>query len=144
MKIIVEQPSTLEEDHVIIKCRDVHPELISLLNSFNKTKKLIGYLDNEVHRIDPSDVYYIEAIDNKTFLYGHNLVYESKKKLYELEELLKMNDFLRISKSTIINLSKIKALKPALSKRIEATLDNNEKIIVSRQYVSNLKKHLGI
>jgi len=144
LRIIVEQLAPLEEDHIIIKCRDVPPELISLLNSFNKSNKLIGYIDDEIHRISPSNVYYIESVDNRTFLYGHRSMYESKQKLYELEEILEMSDFLRISKSTIVNLSKVKALSPALSRRLEATLENNEKVIVSRQYVNDLKKHFGI
>jgi len=144
LRIIVEQLEPSEEDHIIIKCRDVPPELISLLNSFSKTNKLIGYVDNEIHRVNPSNVYYIEAVDNRTFLYGHQSMYESKQKLYELEEILGVSDFLRISKSTIVNLSKVKALSPALSRRLEATLENNEKVIVSRQYVDDLKKHFGI
>ncbi|MGL5255373.1 MAG: LytTR family DNA-binding domain-containing protein, partial [Brevinema sp.] len=68
----------------------------------------------------------------------------SKQKLYELEENLANGDFLRVSKSLIINLSKIKSLSPALSGRFEATLFNDEKVIISRQYMGNLKKRFGI
>ena len=89
------------------------------------------------------DVFYIEAVDNKTFLYCKHEVYESKQKLYELEELA-MSDFLRISKSVIVNLSKIKSLSPSLSGRLEAVLMNGEKVIISRQYVNELKKSLNI
>jgi DNA-binding LytR/AlgR family response regulator len=58
--------------------------------------------------------------------------------------VLANSDFLRISKSVIVNLSKIKSLSPALSGRFEAALDNGEKVIISRQYVGDLKKRLGI
>ena len=104
---------------------------------------LIAYLGNEIHRIAPSDIYYIETVDNKTFLYCEKEVYESKQKLYEFEEL-KINDFLRISKSVVANLSKIKSLMPSISGRLEATLINGERIVISRQYVNELKKSLGV
>ena len=66
------------------------------------------------------------------------------KKLYEIMEEYAHTDFLRISKSGIVNVSKIAYLKPTLNGRFEATLKNGEKIIISRQYVVNLKEKLGI
>jgi len=99
---------------------------------------------NDIHRVDPKDIYYIETVDSKTFLYCEKDVYESKQKLYELEETLISGDFLRISKSVIVNLSKIKSLSPALSGRLEAVLQNSEVVIVSRQYVGELKKNFGL
>jgi len=104
---------------------------------------LVGYIDNEIHRVSPLDIFYFEAVDKKTFIYCECDVYESKLKLYELEELA-MNDFFRISKSVIVNLSKIKSLIPSFSGRVEAVLTNKERVIISRQYVSELKQTLGI
>jgi len=83
-------------------------------------------------------------MENKTFLYCRDEVYELKQKLYELEECLAGSDLLRVSKSVMLNLSKIRSLSPALNGRFEAVLDNGERIIISRQYVSGLKKRLGI
>ena len=144
MKIIIEKPQIGEEEQIIVKCHSISPVLWSALNTLQtQGDLLIAYIGNEIHRVNPSDIYYIETVDNKTFLYCKREVYESKQKLYELEELA-MSDFLRISKSVIVNLSKIKSLTPALSGRFEAALTNGEKVIISRQYVSELKKNLGI
>lgn len=104
---------------------------------------LIAFAGNEIHRVNPLDIFYIETVDNKTFLYCESNVYETKQKLYELEEL-NMKDFLRISKSVIVNLSKIKSLSPSMSGRLEATLKNGERVVISRQYVNELKKNFGI
>ena len=104
---------------------------------------MIAFVGNEIHRLNPSEIFYIETVDNKTFLYCESNIYESKQKLYELEEL-KMSDFLRISKSAIINLSKVKTLIPSISGRLEAILINGEKVVISRQYVNELKKNFGI
>jgi DNA-binding LytR/AlgR family response regulator len=144
VKIIIENPQDGEEEYILVKCRQIYPDLLQMLNKLQaRDSALIANIGNEIHRVSPLDIYYIETVDNKTFLYCEREVYESKQKLYELEALA-MNDFLRISKSAIINLSKIKSLIPALSGRLEAVLSNGEKVIISRQYVNELKKNLGM
>ena len=45
-------------------------------------------------------------------------------------------------KSLIVNLMKVCAIKPALNGRYVAILQNGEEIIISRKYVSDLKKAL--
>ena len=144
MKIVIEEPQGGEEEQIIVKCRKMSPELIRVLALLKAQDTLIAYDGNEIHRIRSADIYYIEVVDNKTFLYCKDNLFESKQKLYELEEALANGDFLRASKSVILNLSKIKALSPALSGRFEAMLGNGEKVIISRQYVGDLKKRLGI
>ena len=145
MKITIEEPRAGEEEQIIIKCRQIPLELLRLLNSLKSQERaLIAYIDNEIHKVIPSDIYYIETVDNKTFLYSKSNVYESKQKLYELEETLTGGDFMRISKSVIVNLSKIKSLVPILHSRLEAVMINNEKVIISRHYVNELKIKFGI
>ena len=144
MKIIIQEPKSGEEDEIIIKCRNISPEIMQLLNKLKTQELLIAYIGNEIHRLHPSDIYYVESINNKTFLYGKDNVYESKLKLYELEELLRFNDFLRVAKAFIINLNKLKSVSPVLSGRLEAVLANGERIIISRQYVGILKEYLGV
>ena len=144
MKIIIEKPQDDEEEQIVVKCHNISSELLNVLNTLKaQGNLLIANIGNEIHRVNPSDIFYIESVDNKTFLYCESDVYESKQKLYELEEL-KLSDFLRISKSVIVNLSKIKSIAPALSGRLEAVLLNKERVIISRQYVGMLKKNLGI
>ena len=71
-------------------------------------------------------------------------VYEVKEKLYELETILPVTSFIRSSKSNILNLDKIKSISPAFGGRFEAVLINEEKTIISRQYVPVLKERLGL
>ena len=141
MKIIIEEPKESEEEQIIFRCREMTPELLQIIA---RLKALVANLGTQIHRIRPSDIYYIEVVENKTFFYCKEAVYESKQKLYELEESLANSDMLRISKSVMLNLSKIKSLSPALNGRFEAILDNGERVIISRQYVAGLKKRLGI
>ena len=63
---------------------------------------------------------------------------------YELEELFAPMDFVRCSKSMIVNMEKIDYLSPLFSGKLEAHLKNGEKVVISRQYVHSLKVKLGI
>jgi len=144
LKITIKQPPIGAEEEIIVLCHNMSPELLNALNAIKApSNMLVAYIDNDIHRLKPSDVFYFEAVDKKTFVYCESEVYESKLKLYELDELA-MSDFFRISKSVIVNLSKIKSLSPSFSGRVEAVLTNKERVIISRQYVSELKKALGI
>ncbi|WP_304508074.1 LytTR family DNA-binding domain-containing protein [Anaerotignum sp.] len=144
MKIVIMEPQDNEEDQIIFKCRSMTPELLRMIARLKAQNSLVAYKENNIYRIKPTDIYYIEAVDNKVFFYLTEKVYESRQKLYELEESLSNCDFLRVSKSVIANLSKMKALSPALSGRFEALMDNGERVIISRQYVPDLKKRLGL
>ena len=83
-------------------------------------------------------------MDNKVFAYCEREVYEVKEKLYEIEERFEHSDFQRISKSVIVNVSVIDYISPLIGSRLEAKLKNGEKVIISRQYVPELKKKIGI
>ena len=145
MKVIFEDILPGEDEEIIIKCHDLHPDLINLLKKL-KTQgvSLNGYVGSTVFRLNPADIYYIDTVDNKVFMYDESNVYESKQKLYELEEALSVHDFVRVSKSVLINLRKIKSLVPTYSGRMEIVLYNDEKIACSRQYINDLKSLLGI
>lgn len=143
MKILIEEPGAGEDDQIIIRCRQMSKQLLQFINNL-KTQKpnIVGLNGSDIHRLDPDDIYYFEAVDNKVFIYCREKVFESKYKLYEVEDLFTGSDFLRVSKSVILNLRRITFLSPAYSGRLEAALDNGEKIIISRQYVSDLKQKL--
>ena len=145
MKIIIESPQPNEEDVVIVRCASPDQRLISMLLSFQTAKtELTGYLNDKIVRLNYQDVYYFEANENRVFAYCHSEVYEVKYKLYELEELFTHLDFIRCSKSMIVNMEKIEYLSPLFSGKLEAHLKNNEKVVISRQYVRSLKIKLGI
>ena len=145
MKITFETPKDDEEDEIIVRCRKIDSNLMSLLQSFGTEKTTLnGYINNNIALLSYSDVYYFEAVENHVYAYCKSDVYEVKYKLYELEENCRNMDFIRCSKSLIVNLSKIKYLSPMFNGRLEALLKNDEKVIISRQYVPELRRKLGI
>lgn len=145
MKIIIEDIKKDEEDEIIIRCNQLDESILQMIYGIKMNQnKLVGTNNGQMQIIDPKDVFYFEAVDNKIFIYCEKQVYESKLKLYEIEEEYEKTDFFRASKSIILNLSKIKNLSPAFNGRFEALLKNKEKVIISRQFVPVLKKKLGI
>ena len=145
MKIIIEECSPGEEDQIIFRCSELNDNILKLIAELKQgQRKLAGIKDGNITMIDPANVYYFEGVDNKVFLYCKQDVYETKMKLYEIEEEFKNTDFFRASKSVILNVSKIKSISPAYSGRFEAELYNGEIVVISRQYVPELKKKLGM
>ena len=101
------------------------------------------FKENEKYLCKMENIYYAESVDKKTFIYTIDECYQTKKRLYELEEELSAN-FLRCSKSLIVNIKKIKAVKSDLNGRMNAQLLNGETVIISRSYVKDLKRKLGL
>jgi len=138
LKIAKEQPEQME-----IRCHEITEEIKEIV-IFVKTRRgsLTGIQEDRQFEVPVSEVCYIEAVDNKVFLYTVKQVYETRQKLYELEELLREKYFLRVSKSLLLNLMKVRAIKPALNGRFTAVLQSGEEIIISRKYVPELKAAL--
>ena len=145
MKITIQDIPEGEEDEIIIRCKKMDEGLLKMIYALKTGRdKITVSKDDKLFQIQPMSVYYFEAVDNRTFAYLEKDVYETKFRLYELEERLVGTDFFRATKSTIINLSKVESLSPAFSGRFEVCMKNGEKLIVSRQYVPLLKKKLGL
>lgn len=128
---------------VEIKCHEVNNQVKEIF-SFVKSREgqLEGIVDGKTYEIPVVDIMYAEGVDNRVFIYSSKQVYETRKKLYEIEEMLQDKHFIRVSKSVLLNLLKVRAIKPALNGRFIAVLANKEEIIISRKYVSALKEKL--
>ena len=145
MKISIEEPLQGAEEEIIIRVYNVDADVMRLISALKEGKtKLSGYSEDGISLLSSKDIFYFEAVDNKVFAYTKDKVFEIKLKLYEVEEKYADTDMMRISKSTIANLSKIAHLTPKLNGRFEATMKNGEIILISRQYVGLLKEKLGI
>ena len=145
MKITIETPHPGEEDEIIVRCAALDEQLMKLIYALKmRQDKITGYVEDKIVKLEPKEIFYFESVDNKVFAYTDKGVYEVRRKLYEIEEDFAHMDFLRISKSSIVNVAKIAYLRPIFNGRFEAKLKNDEKIIISRQYIVDLKKKLGI
>lgn len=144
MNILIEEhcPDALQ---VVIRCREADAQVQQL-------KAHIALFDNRLQAKDGSgtrlvhtrDVLYFESVDDRTFLYTADAVLEVGYRLYELELMLPEQDFLRSSRSQIVNIQRISTLHPELNRTLTATLCNGEKLTISRKYVPHLKRLLSL
>lgn len=145
MRIKIESINDGCEPEIIIRCNELDESLLQLINAIkSNSKKQIGEANSTMHLIEAKDVFYFETVDDRVFIYCRDQVFETKKKLYQIEAEYENSNFFRASKSVILNIGKIKSFSPAFSGRFEAVLENGEKVIISRQYVPVLKKKLGM
>lgn len=85
----------------------------------------------------------IKVENKQTKVYSNTEEYSIKKPLYQIEEILD-SDFIRISKSTIVNLRKVKRVAPSLRGMMFIELKNDLKDNISRKYLADFKKALGL
>ena len=144
MKVIIEKAGSKEEEQALIRAFDITGDIKTAAELLEgESGNLPVTLDGKTYILKHNAIYYIESVDKKTFVYTKDACYETKYRLYELEKLL-LGYFMRCSKATILNLKKVKAVKSEMSGRLNATLLNNEVIVISRNYVKDVKGRLGI
>lgn len=146
MKISINIDPKLDDTEITVNCAGITDEIESIIAALRMAdNRLTVIKDGETHILDISRIAYIDTVDRKTFVYTEDDCYESKLKLYEIDDRLCVcGDFLRISKSCIVRLKYIRSLKAELDRRLRITLENGEQLIASRQYADELKKRLGV
>jgi len=145
MKIVIHENSSIDETEIIINCRKTDEQILRICAGLRMLdKKVTGLLNGQIFLLNAIDILYIETVDRKTFLYTAGQVYETPLKLYELEGRLAGEDFIRATKSCILNFGKIKSLRGDFGGRILCALENGETVTVSRQYAAIIKQKLGI
>ncbi|MBP5654868.1 MAG: LytTR family transcriptional regulator DNA-binding domain-containing protein [Clostridiales bacterium] len=144
MQVHIEKANSKEEETAVIKAVEITDEISAAVELLEGGARsfAVSYEDN-AYILKAEAVYYIESVDKKTFVYTKERCYDCKYRLYELETMLG-GYFMRCSKSMIINLRKIRSVRSSMSGRIEATLLNDEVAIISRGYVKEVKRRLGL
>lgn len=145
MKVTIEEIKGLKEIELNIRCENITPEILALIDDLKcKDTRILGMDEGDSYLLYPKEIYYIDTVDDKVFAYTKNKIYKLNMKLYELEELLPTKDFFRVSKSTIVNLNFINSLKTLFNGKIQATMKSGEYVIISRAYVPAFKDKLGV
>ena len=137
-RIPLNEPELLE-----IRCHKISDEVSEII-SFVKSRQgvLNGLIDGKIYEVPVPDVYYIESVDDRSFIYTADKNYEINMRIYEMETMLSKSSFIRIQKGMLLNLMKVSSIKPGLSGRYVALLKNNEEVIISRKYFPDFKKTL--
>lgn len=130
--IILTASMTDDVSGIVKKLTDDIPQIIT------------GSKDDKMEVLEQADLIRIYANAGKVFAVTDKGEYTLRLRLYELEDRLNANQFVRISNSEIINLKKVNHFDLSFTGTICVKLSNGTVTYVSRRYVSKLKKILGI
>lgn len=144
MKITLKENKTKNDIEVIIE----YPEISETVNRIERAVKSVDitvrcYDDNgNICYVRVSDIFYIESVEKHIFIYTENKVYQAELQLYQYAEKLYSFGFEQISKSCILNINVLVSVKPIFNSKMEALLENGEKVIISRNFISTIKRRL--
>ena len=145
MKLILQEDKSLKETIIDITYSVLDRRVQKVIEIAEMgTVQLEGVKEEHIYLLDSSEIFYIESVDNHSFLYTESEVFENKEKLYALENILKNSTFIRINKSTILNMNYLQSVHPLPNYRLEANLKNGEKLIISRHYMKAIKQYIKI
>jgi two-component system LytT family response regulator len=124
--------------------------MMDLLGGFtgknDEFHKIIGRSENERYKIIPyQQINYFESQGNYTYCNTSEGTYRVKEKLYEIENKVPQDRFIRVGKSFIINIANVTEITPWFGRRLLLKFLNSKNAVeVSRNYVKNFKEFLGI
>ncbi len=141
---LLTDPESMETE-ITIRCRQADGEVMRLMATLRAMdRKLTGERGGSLYLLNPQEIFYVDTVDKKTFLYAEKEVYETPLRLYEIEDRLSTREFVRISKSALVNFSRVQSIRPEYNGRLLLTLQNGEAMIASRQYAAEIKKLLEV
>lgn len=146
MQIEIRIDQSCIEPKIIVLTDKMTDEINDIVKKLSEEapQMLAGFRDDRLEILDQSEIFRIYASAGKVYTVTHRGIYTLRLRLYELEERLDKNSFVRISNSEIINLKKVKNFDLSFTGTICVTLSNADVTYVSRRYVSKIKKVLGI
>ena len=146
VQVEVKLDTAATEPKVIILTNRMTEEVHSIVQMLSETepKLIAGFREETVTVLDEKDILKIYAANGKVYAVLPSGEYTLRLRLYEIEERLKPQHFVRISNSEIINLKKVKSFDLSFTGTICVVLSDGSKTYASRRYVSKLKEVLGI
>lgn len=145
MKVTVDISAEYKEPYAVIYTDKVTEEIQRIIDTISTNESPITALQNEgdIIVLQPKEIYMIRVENGDTIIYGETQKYRSRKRLYELGVQLG-KQFMQISKFTLINLSYMDSIEPGFSGTLLLKLKNGCKDYVSRKYLPEFKKYLGL
>lgn len=146
MQFEIKIDSSYTEPKVTILTAAVTEEINNLIQRISEKDPQIisGSKNGKLEVLDKDDLFRIYASGGRVFAITENGKYTLRFRLYEIEGKLNPSQFVRISKSEIINLKKVKNFDLSFTGTICVELTNGMTTYVSRRYISKIKRILGV
>lgn len=113
--------------------------IIEYIKEYGK-RKIVVYEGYNMLQINSDGIMYFYSEGNYNFCKTKEKIYRIKSKLYEIDK--KSNDFLRISKSCIINIKQVKSFDIGKNRNIVVKFNDNSEQFVSRRKIKEVMNYL--
>ena len=145
MKVQVTLDDKYEEIEVNINARNFDEEVQQLMHKLKTptTSVIDGYINQEIRMLKVAEIYTVYVEEGKVYFQTDEEEYQSKKKLFEIEKMLD-KQFSRVNKSMLVNVDHIRSFQLNMLGSTELILHNGATVHVSRKFLKDLKKKLGI
>ena len=146
MQVEIKIDSTYVEPKIIIITAAMTEDVNIIVDKLSKEAPQIisGSKNGKIEVIEQGDLIRVYANAGKVFGVTDKGEYITRLRLYEMEERLNSNQFVRISNSEIINFKKVKNFDLSFTGTICVEFMNGTTTYVSRRYISKIKTILGI
>ena len=144
MRFIKTKEDNLEENYLELHYDKMDDETNAVISRLTDTLRYIeGTYEDKKVSVALADIFYIETVDRKTFAYTKDMCVEIKEALRDIIEEFSKIGFVRISKSSVVNLYKIKKLQGDINMRVIIYMKNDEKLVMNRSYRTEFYKRLN-
>ncbi len=119
-------------------------EKINLFKEEKTTsKRFLGRIGESIYILDMDEIFYIKAdLDEIIMRTKDNFVY-AKRKIGDIEDILKDENFFRIHRSYLVNIDKIKSIKSVSQSRFEIYFNGiDEFILSSKEKAKEFREYL--
>ncbi len=142
MKWIKTHEPKLRENYLEIHYGNLNKETQDIIAYLESKNVLMGRNGTESRLIKPDEIYYIEIVDRKCYAYLKKEVWQLEEGLSELTDRYETHGFVRVSKSMVVNIYKVKEIKADFNMRMNLVLLNEETIVMNRSYRNDFFKKL--
>lgn len=144
MKVTLDIDSDYQETRVTIHCSEMDESIKEMLDFLKgiKTQFIVGRNGDMQHILKPEEIHYFHTEHEGVVAVNSEGSFLIKEKLYELEEMLPANKFIRLSKSVIANLYEMSRFEASFNGTLCVYFKSGAKEYVSRTYVNSIKEAL--
>ncbi len=146
MNIKIKTDNTLGTDEIIISANTATEELkaIAHLIANYTSNKIPAFREKDIILLNIMDIEYFYTDGKKVCVDIRSGKYDVKYKIYELENILPGDVFVKIEQGVIANIKKIKNIKLMLNGTMQINFLSGNTQYASRRCVSEIKRRLGV
>ena len=132
------------EPYAIIHTPEVNEQVQRVLSYMRQdTHTLSGQKDDRQYVLSIHEILFAQVKEEKTYVYTMDQMYRVKHRLYEIKQMVG-HDFVQISKSSIVRIDACESVEIDFGGALVLHIKNGLKTYVSRHYLKNFKKQIGL